>query len=1445
MKSVIYDALISKENFVSESKKFKHEIVKFGVPGREIIIGSSLAPVAPVKFFWKKDATTGAFILDGDGVKLAGSAYELADFKTGKLSAEGLGDFQFDRTTYADQQQLYVSHADSLLAHFFARVSPASLATLETQADYGPFCAAVNTLGLWKLLESTHLHGSSRQKNLMMSQFLSFRQSGSHEEFLSMFNDLSARVLSAYESPLHPGFISFDVLQRSTYLNSVDQAFFVRHIDTALEDAGGNLGTTREVQALFQQYYLERGPVATASFSSGAMVASSNVVASTTSKQAFGSSRSPLPGVCPSTHCSRCWAKGFSNPHLAAVCPWRKDRRPRGMPSALAATVSGGGALPSTPMSVEDAEAFISSFQVSYARYEESLARVGRSPDLPPVPSSSFCAFAYLGDDSITVPWYYDNAASVSLVSSLTFFAPDSIVEIAPFPVGGVSAEVIVTHSGRLPWLPSSVNLAYYAPALKVCLISLGFLHAQGGNYSTVGATVAGDVQRLNVFLPDGTLLDKAVVSPNRLASVTRVLYSQPRGSQLGPVTVDRASLVLWSPWDAPSTLSPPYLARCYSCSMIFPDTSIAAFHVNAEQRARCDRAEALHQGVAGHASDDVLAEALHNGRFRWAQVTAADVRLNRRLRGLCPQCVEGKLHAKAMAPSTTEPAAAVGETISFDIQLSKMKSPGGNLARIRSIDEFSGDVCCTPIHSKDASSILAGLLRLVHERYNAHGHRVVRMVADAEPALKPVVGMLAAAAGILLTLVDPGQHIQRAERTIQSLTQRKRAVLAGLPFFLPLKYAVYAERWVCNVMNGLPNSRSRPSTSDILVTGRERAPHYAHPDLSFGAVCMVRQFTPKREALARSPLEPQLVEDIPVAELGVCLGYPTSVPGDFDFLLADGEIVPRRVVMVVNICPFDWQPRRVLRSALSPADIEPVLHPTLAGQQGPIQPVACPIVLSNDQRCPSPSSLSLPLAPLPPLQSPGSPPVGISLPLSSQSTTPLTAPLSSPPSLISVSSTVLDPNVVVPDVVATDPVAVLDSSVPVDLPISTPLPVHRSSRPSRNTTLPVGFWRGAALAACPAMLSVSDVVSTRKALDDEGWTTITHGRSAHLTPSVFAGTYVADLARECATFDTRRPGEYDLDSVIATADAPTMAFSAPVAPRTGSDSLRPVPPRQCKEFPLRSALRMQALDKLVSSTATEVLKQQTIGCLGTAVYDSVSMLPVGAGVVDAHVLYKDKADGRSTCRIAGRGDRLPLDPDVPTHASVCSDGDKMLALSLMQAHCASRGDFLHMRDFDVVGGFLHIKRTSSIRLFLRLPTALPHPLAGKLVEIQGALYGLRESNRLFSLEVARVLQTANFIPSCVSPMTFVKFSPTDPARKCVVSTHVDDFRVLDNASELTDSLITALEARFGKLTTHDPSTTFAGIEFSQLLTGEVVATQAQYISRVADTIGVCSSTIW
>jgi hypothetical protein len=113
--------------------------------------------------------------------------------------------------------------------------------------------------------------------------------------------------------------------------------------------------------------------------------------------------------------------------------------------------------------------------------------------------------------------------------------------------------------------------------------------------------------------------------------------------------------------------------------------------HFNAEQRGRCDRAEALHQRY--HFSDDLLCEGLSAGADKEWNVTAADVRLNRRLRGKCPQCLEGKLKAKPMVASMSSPADAPGVTLVTDLHALMVKSKGGNLDSIRSIDEFSGDL--------------------------------------------------------------------------------------------------------------------------------------------------------------------------------------------------------------------------------------------------------------------------------------------------------------------------------------------------------------------------------------------------------------------------------------------------------------------------------------------------------------------------------------------------------------------------------------------------------------------------------------------------------------------------------------------------------------------------------------------------------------------------------
>ena len=297
------------------------------------------------------------------------------------------------------------------------------------------------------------------------------------------------------------------------------------------------------------------------------------------------------------------------------------------------------------------------------------------------------------------------------------------------------------------------------------------------------------------------------------------------------------------------------------------------------------------------------------------------------------------------------------------------------------------------------------------------------------------------------------------------------------------------------------------------------------------------------------------------------------------------------------------------------------------------------------------------------------------------------------------------------------------------------------------------------------------------------------------------------------------------------------------VSRRLHSSSLQPVPSTQCKEIPIMQALRCVDRERLAVVTKTEIDKQQRLGCLGRKSYTARSDLPRGCGVVYAHALYKLKSDGRETVRIAAMGNLLAPEPGAVNFAAVASDDDKSFALAMMQSHAESRGEVLNVTLFDVIGGFLHIKRTSPIRLFLLLPANLPHPLAGMYVEILGALYGLRESNRLFMAELKRVIATAGFQSVEVSSMTFVAFEPSDPGKKCVVSVHVDDGRALDNSPFLTARLLRVLEARFGPLTKSSSAGafkgTFAGIEMTQLSNGGILTTQDSYIQRVANVIGV------
>ena len=1300
----------------------------------------------------------------------------------------------------------------------------------------------------------------------------------------------------------HEGYIFGDDIIRAVYLNGLDQSYFALRLDGVYAGTapGAARLTSSKLMHDFQSYALEKGqptPTNTA-FTSKALVSDADALVALTKL-------GPLkPGYCP-----LCWAKGFSNKFngkcgytgVAGTCGYANRSLYAKKSSTSVAAVADTKSLSDTKSdakSLADARALVAAADVavasadvkSVADYEEIyrgyVAACGRLQVSKPkflvatVDSADIPDIMALVSSVISPKWWWDCAASISLVCDLSWLT-DVVTLNQPFSVGGVKDGVLVTHSGYVKFLPRQYGLAYYSDSLACNLLSLGYFQEQGGSDCTLGPD-----KRL-IKDAEGATIDVAQRLTNRLYAVSPSLLRQ--------VVLPLVPLVAM-PAVVPS----------------------ADHHLTARQRLRCDAAELLHSTAAAHLNDDDLADAVTNGAYPVFNVTAADIRMNRLYRGACPQCLEGKLDMNAMKSSESQPPATPGAKIYGDVHATNVTSVGGNTVSIRTICGYTGDIQDTGAISKSGQHLFEAIMELVYLRYNAYGHKVIHLVFDADPSLKPVPAMLAPF-NILMTFVSPGQFCQRMENVVQTQDNRKRAVAATLPFVIPPKYDAYARRWVADTQNDQPNSLSRPSCAQVLVTGERRVLHYKFPMLSFGSCCMVKQFDDKRTRLMKKL--GMVMKDIPKAEFAVCMGYSRETPGSFDFLLANGQIVPRKVIEIVQVHPWDWLRKSVLRSELKLPQVEPLFsgrQPSVQGSSSNLSPVTSDISeldqLPRDYYVPpvalepviddspasevpsdvfSPSTLSIPYSPeevLPPItsdeyvpvlpalqDSAPSPPVVPRVRLPVAPVSPMQLRSSSranahAPGFWSGSTRralaadsdgwQLVPPRRQPPIVSASAVSPMLPMLPLDFMLSM---ISSAASSPFLTAIPP-----AVPVVIDAIDDVPDLIDDADSDDDDDDDDIDdESVAASVAPIVIIPSSVHrrhDVSRdpltllereiiaafmaqdlqdaisvETSSFSTMQDDEFDLDSAAAY----FAGVSGPdcfVAARVRSSDLQPEHVTHGCEISLRAALGQYDYAKLLQSSDAEVAKQTRLGCIGAELYSEAD-LPFGCAVVNAHTLFKEKlADNRFTCRIAGQGQRLAPDMSLveSTYTTSASDGDKFYTLAVMQAYCASRGEHLNMSDFDVVGGFLRIKRTSAIRLFLRFPSNFPNPsYAGRLVEVFGALYGLKESNRLFSDEVDRVVRSAGYKPSSVSPQTYILTDPLDSAKKSIVSVHVDDFRALDNAPELTAKLHAALVHRFTEITYNPVSKSFTGVEIDQSPAGPILCTQRKFISKVARSVGV------
>jgi hypothetical protein len=101
---------------------------------------------------------------------------------------------------------------------------------------------------------------------------------------------------------------------------------------------------------------------------------------------------------------------------------------------------------------------------------------------------------------------------------------------------------------------------------------------------------------------------------------------------------------------------------------------------------------------------------------------------------------------------------------------------------------------------------------------YNTHQHRVRKLTTDDQCSLgvlKPHLGMF----GVVVESTPAGLHEKRIERHIQTLKDRKRAMLAGLSYKLPPQLEAEAYLEAINWINRIPNSNTGASSPHELMT--------------------------------------------------------------------------------------------------------------------------------------------------------------------------------------------------------------------------------------------------------------------------------------------------------------------------------------------------------------------------------------------------------------------------------------------------------------------------------------------------------------------------------------------------------------------------------------------------------------------------------------------------
>lgn len=132
----------------------------------------------------------------------------------------------------------------------------------------------------------------------------------------------------------------------------------------------------------------------------------------------------------------------------------------------------------------------------------------------------------------------------------------------------------------------------------------------------------------------------------------------------------------------------------------------------------------------------------------------------------------------------------------------------------------------------------------------------------------------------------------------------------------------------------------------------------------------------------------------------------------------------------------------------------------------------------------------------------------------------------------------------------------------------------------------------------------------------------------------------------------------------------------------------------------------------------------------------------------------------------------------------------------------------LDIHQYDISAAFLHAKIPKHLKLYMRAPPGFRVPF-GHCLRLNRALYGGRQSNRLFNQLLASFLISIGFIQSVLDPCLFILRNDEGTV---IVCTHVDDLLMAYNNEEMKEDVYGKMSKRF-KMGQHSPARYYLGLD--------------------------------